>query len=173
MPITPFHFGPGALIKAVTPTWFCWSAFALANALIDVEPVTLYFLSGEPAHPWLHTPPGALAVAALTATLGRRPCEWILHRWNCWLSQAQRRWLGVDPMIMPVQAWAGALIGALSHLALDALMHADVRPLWPLLADNPWQGAVSLNALHLGCAAAAVAALLIWLFNLLRRPIDA
>ena len=169
MPITPFHFGPGALIKAVAPAGFCWSSFTLANMLIDLEPVTLYLLTGDPAHPWLHTLPGALAVAALAATLGRRPCEWALRCWNRWLSPAQARWLGVDAAISPRQAWVGALLGTLSHLALDALMHADVRPLWPLLAGNPWRGAVSLGALHLGCVAAAVAALPVWLACRLRR----
>ena len=169
MPITPFHFGPGALIKGLAPAWFCWSNFALANVLIDLEPITLFLLIGDPAHPWLHTLPGALAVAALAATLGRRPCEWALRQWNARLSKAQARWLGVDAVISPRQAWIGALLGTLSHLALDAVMHADVTPLWPLVAGNPWRGAVSLGTLHLGCLAAASAALPLWLAHRLRR----
>ena len=59
------------LIKAVAPAGFCWSSFALANMLIDLEPVTLYLLTGDPAHPWLHTLPGALAVAALVVPGGK------------------------------------------------------------------------------------------------------
>lgn len=58
MPITPFHFGPGALIKAIAPRYFSWTIFALANVLIDLEPVVLFLLIGDPAHPWLHTLPG-------------------------------------------------------------------------------------------------------------------
>lgn len=41
MPITPFHFGPGALIKAMAPQHVSWTAFALANGLIDLEPILL------------------------------------------------------------------------------------------------------------------------------------
>ncbi len=63
MPITPFHFGPGALIKAAAPNHFSWMIFALANVVIDLEPVSLFFLIGDPVHPWLHTFPGALGVA--------------------------------------------------------------------------------------------------------------
>ena len=169
MPVTPFHFGPGALIKGLAPSWFCWISFALANALIDLEPVMLFLLTGDPAHPWLHTLPGALLVAGIAATLGRAPCEWALRQWNRWLSPAQARWLGVDPGISPAQAWVGALLGTFSHLALDAVMHADVRPLWPLVANNPWRGVISLEALHLGCVAAAVLALPFWLVLRLRR----
>ncbi len=169
MPITPFHFGPGALIKGVAPAVFCWSTFALANILIDLEPITLFMLTGDPAHPWLHTLPGALAVAALAATLGRRPCAWMLRQWNRSLSPSQARWLAVDVGITARQAWSGALLGTLSHLALDASMHVDVRPLWPLVADNPWHGTVPLGALHLGCVAAASAAVPPWLARRLRR----
>lgn len=154
MPITPFHFGPGALFKSVAPGFVSWSAFALANVLIDLEPIVLYFIIGDPAHPWLHTPPGALAVAALAATAGRRPCEWFLRWWNANLSPAQARWLAVEPGISPGQAWTGALLGTFSHILLDSLMHGDVRPFWPLHEGNPMVGWIALSALHWGCAGA-------------------
>ena len=95
MPITPFHFGPGALFKVLAPRHFSWTCFALANILIDLEPVTLFLLIGDPAHPWLHTLPGALAVAAIAAIVGRKPCEALLAFWNRQLSPAQARWLAV------------------------------------------------------------------------------
>ena len=47
MPITPFHFGPGALVKVIVPKHFSWTIFALSNILIDLEPVTLFLLIGE------------------------------------------------------------------------------------------------------------------------------
>jgi hypothetical protein len=167
MPVTPFHFGPGALIKVLAPAGFSWSVFALANVLIDLEPIALFVFTGDPAHPWLHTLPGALAVAVVAAAC-RPLCEIWLRVWNRCLSPAQERWLGVDIRITPAQAWAGALIGTFSHLALDALMHPDVRPLWPFLAENPWRGAVSLEALHWGCVFAAALALPAWLLRRIR-----
>ena len=164
MPITPFHFGPGALIKVIAPRHFSWTIFALANILIDLEPVTLFLLIGDPAHPWLHTLPGAIAVAAAAALFGRKPCEWMLAWWNRQLSSGwQTRWLAVEPRIPRSTAWLSALIGTFSHLGLDSIMHTDVEALWPFISGNSVQGLVSLDMLHVLCVAAAVVALLIFI----------
>ncbi|MFZ4534915.1 hypothetical protein [Propionivibrio sp.] len=165
MPITPFHFGPGALIKVLAPDGFSWTCFALANVLIDLEPITLFIFTGNPAHPWLHTLPGSLAVAIVAATFGRRSCERLLTFWNRQLSPQQTNWLGVSPHIPIMAAWSGALIGTLSHLALDTFMHADVEPLWPLIQGNPWRGMISLESLHWSCIVAGGAALVGWLIQ--------
>lgn len=165
MPITPFHFAPGALLKAVVPERMSWTVFALANGLIDLEPIVLFLAIGDPAHPWLHTPPGALLVAALAATLGRRPCEAWLRWWNRNLSIPQARWLGCGTAITPAAAWAGALLGTGTHLAMDMFMHADVRPAWPFLAGNPCVGEVSLATLHGGALATLLPALAIFLWR--------
>jgi len=47
MPFTPFHFGPGLLIKVCVPRWFWFTSFVLANVLIDCE-VLYYMRVGEP-----------------------------------------------------------------------------------------------------------------------------
>ena len=164
MPITPFHFGPGALVKVIVPKHFSWTIFALSNVLIDLEPVTLFLLIGDPAHPWLHTLPGAIGVAMIAATLGRKPSEWVLGWWNGRLSPGwQTRWLAVDPPISRTTAWVSALIGTLSHIALDSIMHVDVEALWPFVAGNRVQGLISLDALHGACIGAALLALAIWI----------
>ncbi len=163
MPITPFHFGPGALVKVIVPKHFSWTIFALSNVLIDLEPVTLFLLIGDPAHPCLHTLPGAIGVAMIAATLGRKPSEWVLGWWNGRLSPGwQTRWLAVEPRISRSTAWISALIGRLSHLALDSIMHTDVEALWPIIAGNQIQGVISLDALHGFCVVAALMALLVW-----------
>lgn len=164
MPITPFHFGPGALIKAAVPNHVSWTTFALANCLIDAEPIVLFLTTGDPAHPWLHTPPGALLVAVVSATLGKPLCEVWLRWWNRNLSSAQARWLGTSTMITARSAWLGALLGTSTHLTMDMFMHADVRPAWPLLDGNPMVGMIELDVLHWGsvaCAALGLAGLLI------------
>lgn len=111
----------------MAPRNFSWTCFVLANILIDQEPVTLHLLIDDPAHPWLHTLPGALAVVA--AIFGRKPCEALLTFWNRQLSPAQAHWLAVAPGISRSAAWTGALAGTLSHLALDTVMHVDVEAL--------------------------------------------
>jgi len=165
LPITPFHFGPGALIKVVMPDRFSWMVFALSNILIDMEPIGLFLLTGDPAHPWLHTLPGAIIVAATAATLGRKPCEKILYYWNSRLSGWEIRWLAVSPGISATAAWTGALIGTLSHIALDSVMHTDVEALWPIKAGNTVQGLIPLDALHWACVVSAVVALGTWLLK--------
>lgn len=164
MPITPFHFGPGALIKVIAPKHFSWTIFALSNVLIDLEPVVLFLLIRAPEHPWLHTLPGALGVAAIVALFGRQGCEYFLQWWNRQLAPGwQTRWLLVVPSISKTTAWLSALVGTLSHIALDSIMHADVEALWPIISGNAIQGAISLGSLHALCVAAAVVALIIML----------
>jgi len=161
MPITPFHFGPGALLASAAPGRISWTVFAASNVLIDLEPIGLFFLIGDPAHPWLHTVPGALAVAIVAALAGRRPCEGFLRWWNSRLSPGQAQWLGTPPEIPMASAWAGALLGTLSHVVLDAFMHGDVRILWPLQEANPLVGKVDLGLLHAGCVVAGLAGIAI------------
>lgn len=62
-------------------------------------------------------------------------------------------------------------MGSFSHIGLDAVMHADMNPLWPLLQGNPWLGVISIDELHLLCLALGVlgAAVLGMRFRLLRR----
>jgi hypothetical protein len=167
MPITPFHFGAGALIKCVAPARISWTVFALANILIDLEPILLFVFTGDPAHPWLHTLPGAIGVALVAASAGRRPCEAFLRWWNRQLSPTQATWLAAETRIMRAAAWAGALLGTLSHILLDAIMHADVRPFWPLQEANTLQGLITIEQLQWACVIAGVLGLA--LLTLARR----
>ncbi|MBZ0132454.1 MAG: hypothetical protein M9884_01115 [Rhodocyclaceae bacterium] len=59
MPINPFNFGPGALFKTAAPRHVSRTAFALANGFIDLEPILLFCLTGEPVHRFFHTLLGA------------------------------------------------------------------------------------------------------------------
>jgi membrane-bound metal-dependent hydrolase YbcI (DUF457 family) len=61
-------------------------------------------------------------------------CERALRVWNAWLSPAQARWLAYEPKITPTAAAVGAFVGAYSHVAIDSIMHVDVRPFAPFSA---------------------------------------
>ena len=61
------------------------------------------------------------------------------------------------------QAAAGAFIGTYSHVALDSLMHLDIRPFAPFSDDNAILGAISYPMLHVACAVAGVAGVALWL----------
>ena len=60
-------------------------------------------------------------------------------------------------------------LGVYSHVALDSLMHADIRPFAPFSQANPLYQLVSLSTLHLGCVLAGAGGLLLLGLRLLAR----
>ncbi len=155
MPFTPFHFGPGALIKAAAPGHFSFTVFAFAQVLIDCEVLWFWIVHGEPRHPYLHTFAGATLVAALSYAPGRRVCEWGLKIWNARLNAAQARWLAFGPANSRRSALWGAVIGAYSHVVLDSVMHFDMLPFAPVSAARPLYALLSIDHLHFLCMVAA------------------
>ena len=161
MPFTPFHFGPGAAVHAVAPRHVSFLAFCAANVLIDVE--TLYFLLTDqfPWHRFFHTFMGASLAALITVLLfmaARRAALYVkLPNVFGWQE------LGVLPVVV------GAAIGAYSHVVLDSMMHADVRPFAPFSAANPLLRVVPLGLFHWGCVAAGAAGLVLLGFRNVMR----
>lgn len=165
MPFTPFHFGAGAAIHALTPRHVSFLAFVAANVLIDVE--TLYFLLANqyPWHRFFHTLLGASLVALATVCLfviGQRVAS-PLRLSNVFYWQDLRVW----PVV------AGAFIGTCSHVALDSVVHPDVRPFAPFSDASPLLNTVSMDAVHWSCFLAGVAgAALLGVRQLLRVAAD-
>ena len=151
MPITPFHFGPGILIKSASPRKISWAMFTLANVAIDLEPIVYFVLTGDPAHRHLHTYLGAGLLAVACALLGRRLCEKLLVFWNSRLDQAQTLWLAVETSIPLRMALISALLGTWSHVFLDSVMHTDIQPAWPFSHVNPLRWVWPMDFLHIWC----------------------
>jgi membrane-bound metal-dependent hydrolase YbcI (DUF457 family) len=148
MPITPFHFGPGAAIHALAPRHVSFIVFCAVNVVMDVEPL-VGMLSGAPRlHGFVHTWIGATLAAGLTIALFL-----LARRWG-----RRRGW--PDPFewqsLAPRAVTLGALAGAWSHIVLDSVMHADITPWSPLSDANPLFRIVSLGALHGFCVVAGV-----------------
>lgn len=159
MPVTPFHFGPGVLIKAAAPRRVSLTAFVAANVAIDVESLVNLLAGRYPVHATLHTFWAATLVGlAVGAAVG-----WIGHA---------RRSASAELRMAP--ALVGGLLGGASHPFLDGIMHADIRPFLPLTKANPLYRLVSLGTLHGLCVAAGAVGLL-WLAmrRLARRPTEA
>jgi membrane-bound metal-dependent hydrolase YbcI (DUF457 family) len=55
----------------------------------------------------------------------------------------------------------GAVVGTLSHIVLDSIMHRDITPLSPFSQANPMFRVVSLSTLHWFCIASGAVALLV------------
>lgn len=153
MPVTPFHFGPGAALHALAPRHISFLAFCAANVFTDVEPLYYMLTHQYPLHRFLHTIVGAtfswIATSMLILLAIRVGSRLRLPNWFGWRN------------LTPMPIAIGAALGTYSHLVLDGMMHADMTPFAPFTQANPLLGAVSLGTLHLGCALAAVGGLLL------------
>ena len=155
MPLTPFHFGPGLLIKSVARPVFSCSAFVVAQVFIDCE--SLYYLLHHqyPVHRFFHTLLGA-ATAGLVAA-----GSWLLivRFFIVVLSdvmESMRSSAALRSEFSPIPVIMGGFIGGISHSCLDGIMHRDLRPFMPFSDCNPFLGLVGVGMLHLACVAAAV-----------------
>jgi hypothetical protein len=162
MPVTPLHFGPGILIKAVAPRHFSWISFAAVNVLIDIEPATYWILEGEPAHRFFHTYLGSTLAVPVSALLCLRLLPIWLKWWNRQMTPIQAKFLGVEAEASKFSIWFGALFGAWSHVLLDSIMHHDIVPFAPFWAGNALVSLLSIDKLYLGCLGAGVLGI-IWL----------
>ena len=144
MPATPFHFGPGLLLKAVAPHRFSVAAYSVTQVVIDIES-GYHLLRGDyPVHRQAHT----FFLGGLIGLL----CGLITWRVGRWLArprdvvpealQAEYR--------MPIAVWSG-VFGGVFHSVLDGIMHADIRPFRPFTDANPLYGLVSVRVLYLFC----------------------
>ena len=166
MPFTPYHFGPGLLLKAVFPLRVSALAYCATQVAIDLEPGYYMFIAPEaPVHRGLHTLLGAafvgLAVGGAVAGFG------IAQRRLAWRRRRRSRPMApaLQGELAPGSAILGGIVGGLLHIALDAIMHSYLRPLRPFCSGdgswgNPLAGAVSLETLHLGCVVAGAIGLL-------------
>jgi len=149
MPFTPFHLGIGAAIKAA-PRHFSFTVFTCAQILTDTE-VLFHMANGDARlHQHLHTPVGAIAVGAVSFILARPLCERFLRWWRV-AKMPLKEFFDPTPEISRLAAFSGAFVGTFSHLVIDAIMHPEVRPLFPWTEENFLFGAVGPGALHLLC----------------------
>lgn len=160
MPFTPFHFGPGLLVKATIPGHFSLSIYALANVAMDVEPLYRMLHHDVQLHGATHTLIGAGLIGVVTALAGRSA----INRAG-WMYGRLRTGSGIPFHITRAQSWVGALLGTFSHLAMDAVMHEDMHPLLPFSDANPWLEVTWTQHVYLGCVIAGMLGLLLVLIR--------
>ena len=165
MPFTPFHFGPGLLIKGLIPGRFSLSTYALANVAMDVEPLYQLLHDDTQLHGASHTLIGAGLIGVGTALWGRSAIRRAWQLYERWSAHA-----GTPFHITSQQAWLGALLGTFSHVLMDAVMHADMRPFLPLTDANPWLDISSTEHVYLGCVLAGMAGMLLILIRAAFQP---
>jgi hypothetical protein len=149
MPATPFHFGPGLLVKAAAPRQFSMAAYSLAQVVIDIESGYYMLQEATPVHRQAHT----FLVGGLIGLL----CGLIVSRVGVWFARprdAIPEALAAEYRL-PVAVVSG-VFGGLFHSVLDGIMHADIRPFRPFTTANPLYGLVSVQILYLFCIVTGV-----------------
>ena len=151
MPFTPFHMGPALAVKAVADEHFSLITFGLAQVAMDIEPLVRIVRGDAVLHGFTHTYIGAVLVGAVVFMLGTPVAVRLLGRWRQEMLAAKVGWLAGRRTLGWRAAATGAFTGTISHVTLDSLMHADMRPFVPFSAANSLLGAVPLGPLHLLC----------------------
>ncbi len=138
MPLTPFHIGPGLFIPLLLFNIINLPTFLIASVVVDVEPILVLSLALQyPLHGFLHSFLGGSIVALVLAV--------VMFRFRKFFSQAMS-------FFKLEQKWSIASISIASfsgiylHLFLDAQMHHDMQPFFPL-AGNPFLDQSSLSGL--------------------------
>jgi hypothetical protein len=150
MPFTPFHLGPGAAFKAVGGKHFSFMVFGGAQVLMDIEPLVGIVQGWPILHGMTHTILGALVIGLVAGATGKPISEFVLRLLR----------IRHHPITWAVSFLSG-LLGTYSHIGLDAVMHRDMEPFWPLAPGNPLLGLTSVEGLHVLCLAAGLLGLLI------------
>ena len=144
MPFTPFHMGPGTAIKALLQGSFSLMVFGWSQIIMDLQPLWVLLSGHGRLHGFSHTFAGATLLTLLAAITGK------------YLAEQGLAIISIAAKQKPVRiGWLVALLsaftGCFSHVLLDAIMHPDMRPFYPWLADNGLLGILSIDNLHRLC----------------------
>lgn len=144
MPFTPFHMGPGILIKALLQGSFSLMVFGWAQIVMDLQPLVVLLTGEGHLHGFSHTYVGATLLAIFSALTGK------------FLSEFGLLVLGISKKINPIKiAWwvvfVSAFIGTFSHVLLDSIMHSDVEPFFPISLQNAFVGLLTYEQIHKLC----------------------
>ncbi len=149
MPFTPFHMGPGILLKALFQGSFSLMVFGWAQIVMDIQPLFVLIIGEGHLHGFSHTYIGATLLALFSALSGK------------YLSEIGLTLFKLSSKDNPLKiSWRvavlSAFIGTYSHVLLDSIMHGDVQPFYPVSGNNTLLGLVSVPQLHQFCIYSAL-----------------
>lgn len=143
MPFTPFHMGPGIVVKALLQSSFSLMVFGWAQIVMDIQPLIVMISGSGHLHGFSHTYIGAVLLSIFAAISGK------------YLSEIGLFVLGLNSEWQVNIAWRvsflSAFLGTFSHVLLDSIMHVDVAPFFPLNKENMFLDLISIQALHKVC----------------------
>ncbi|WP_434278803.1 DUF4184 family protein [Acinetobacter sp. CE-15] len=155
MPFTPLHLGLGASCKAIANKKFSLLIFSGVQVLMDIEPLIGIIRGWTTLHLYTHNLLGALLIALLAVPIGKVMSEFCLRNL---FKQA-------DWQITWQVATVSALIGSFSHIFLDALMHADMYPFYPLSYSQVLLNMIPYNFIFYGSLINFIFAAIVWLIR--------
>ena len=149
MPFTPFHMGPGVLIKSLLQGSFSLLIFGFTQVLMDLQPLFSIITGVGKLHGFSHTYIGATLIAVISGLSGKYIFDFIFkyQKMNIYLSWKI--------------TFISAFIGSFSHILLDSIMHSDMTPFYPFNLSNNLLHLISNQHLHDFCLFTGVTGFLI------------
>lgn len=143
MPFTPFHLGPLFVIGFLFFSSLYFPALVLGGTLVDVEPLVSHLRCFScPSHGFFHSFIGASIVGLLAGAIVfalKKPVDRLMRFFK--LEQ---------PSSLKKSLFSG-LVGAWSHVLLDAPLYAEMQPFYPL-SGNLFLGFYGYLECCAGCA---------------------
>lgn len=140
MPFTPLHLGLGMVAKVIAPKKFSLLMFTGIQILMDIEPLIAMLLGWDTLHFYTHNLIGALLIGTIGLIFGKPMTEYVLN-YN-------------DVQIVDIP-WSTAIFTAyfasFSHILLDAFMHIDMLPFFPLSTSQELVSMLSYPQLEAFC----------------------
>ncbi|MHC4111718.1 MAG: hypothetical protein ACYSUY_11625 [Planctomycetota bacterium] len=159
MPFTPYHFGPSGLIGLTLRKWLDVPVFVLANVIVDLEVMVIYFLGvGWPIHRYIHTLLiGAAAgmIWALVAWQMRNVFKKIMHI------------LCIHYQTSFLKMLVSGILGVWLHVIIDSIYHWDVRVFWPSKV-KPLYKLVTTQQVEMICAILFIWALILYIMIVIK-----
>lgn len=144
MPLTPFHLGIGLVLGMIFYRWIDFPTICIGTMIVDLRSIFIFLGPFEGAlHGPLHTFLGGtlLAVGLGAVMYTTKPA------WN-WVGEI----FGLAQERSVYRVGIASLLGVYTHLFLDALMHSDMRPFYPI-HGNPLSGHAAVGDIYLICVA--------------------
>lgn len=159
MPVTPYHIGPGILIKSLLQKRFSLIVFIWTQILIDIQPLIVLITGKGSLHGFSHTYIGTTLIALFSSITGIYILRYFFPK------------KPLNKQLLMI-AFISSFIGGYSHILLDSIMHNDFNPIYPFELNNYLYKIISLNTLHQLCIISGILGLsLFLLLSLIKKYI--
>ncbi len=118
---------------------------------MDLQPLLVILTGKGNLHGFSHTYIGATLIAIFSILTGRWIYQAIMFFIKKDFSEYQKKLFDVPKKLTLRVCIISAFIGTYSHVLLDSIMHADVKPFYPINLDNDINLIISINSLHKLC----------------------